>query len=59
MRCGLVLFAWWLSCFREPGLWGVGSSEKIADLALELAQDGALLMQLAGEFGEITYMTGV
>ena len=38
-------------------VYGVGSSQKNADLALELAQDGALVMQLAEAFGGIRYMT--
>jgi rhamnose utilization protein RhaD (predicted bifunctional aldolase and dehydrogenase) len=35
---------------------GIGTSQKNADLALELAQDGALVMQLAAAFGGINYM---
>ncbi len=38
-------------------IYGLGKSQKNADLALELAQDGALVMQLAGAFGGINYMT--
>ncbi len=38
-------------------IYGIGTSQKNADLALELAQDGALLIQLAGAFGGINYMT--
>jgi len=38
-------------------VYGIGTSQKNADLALELAQDGALLMQLAEAFGGINYMT--
>ena len=37
-------------------VYGIGTSQKNADLALELAQDGALLMQLAEAFGGINYM---
>lgn len=36
---------------------GIGRSQKNADLALELAQDGALVMQLTDAFGGIRYMT--
>ncbi len=39
------------------GVYGIGASQKNADLALELAQDGALVMQLAEAFGGIKYMT--
>lgn len=35
---------------------GIGTSQKNADLALELAQDGALVMQLADAFGGVNYM---
>ena len=35
---------------------GIGTSQKNADLSLELAQDGALVMQLAEAFGGIHYM---
>ncbi len=38
-------------------VYGIGTSQKNADLALELAQDGALVMKLAGAFGGIDYMT--
>ena len=38
-------------------VYGIGNSQKNADLALELAQDGALVMQLAEAFGGINYMT--
>lgn len=40
-------------------VYGIGNSQKNADLALELAQDGALVMQLAEAFGGINYMTDV
>ena len=39
-------------------VYGIGNSQKNADLALELAQDGALVMQLAEAFGGINFMTG-
>jgi rhamnose utilization protein RhaD (predicted bifunctional aldolase and dehydrogenase) len=38
-------------------IYEVGNSQKNAELALELAQDGALVMQLAEAFGGINYMT--
>lgn len=38
-------------------VYGVGVSKKNAELALELAQDGALVMLLAKAFGGISYMT--
>jgi rhamnose utilization protein RhaD (predicted bifunctional aldolase and dehydrogenase) len=38
------------------GVFGVGASEKVAVLALELARDGALLEQLAPAFGGIEYL---
>jgi rhamnose utilization protein RhaD (predicted bifunctional aldolase and dehydrogenase) len=38
-------------------VYGIGSSQNNADLALELAQDGALVMQLSEAFGGINYMT--
>jgi len=38
-------------------VYGIGSSQKNADLALELAQDGALVMRLADAFGGVNYMT--
>jgi rhamnose utilization protein RhaD (predicted bifunctional aldolase and dehydrogenase) len=40
-----------------PRVYGIGTSQKNADLALELAQDGALVIQLAEAFGGIEYMT--
>ena len=39
------------------GVYGIGTSQKNADLSLELAQDGALIMQLAEAFGGIHYMS--
>jgi rhamnose utilization protein RhaD (predicted bifunctional aldolase and dehydrogenase) len=39
------------------GVFGIGSSEKKAALALELARNGALVVQLAGAFGGVDYMT--
>ncbi|MBA4388452.1 MAG: hypothetical protein C0404_10760 [Verrucomicrobia bacterium] len=41
----------------KTGVFGLGSSQKNADLALELAQDSALVVQLAAAFGGIRYMT--
>jgi len=38
-------------------VYGIGNSQKNADLALELAQDGAFVMQLTEAFGGINYMT--
>lgn len=38
-------------------VYGIGTSQKNADLALELAQDGALVLKLADAFGGIEYMT--
>ena len=38
-------------------VYGVGTSQKNADLALELAQDGALVTKMAEAFGGIEYMT--
>jgi rhamnose utilization protein RhaD (predicted bifunctional aldolase and dehydrogenase) len=38
-------------------VYGIGNSQSNADLSLELAQDGALVMQLAEAFGGINYMT--
>jgi rhamnose utilization protein RhaD (predicted bifunctional aldolase and dehydrogenase) len=38
-------------------VYGIGNSQKNAELALELAQDGALVMQLSDAFGGINYMT--
>ena len=42
----------------DKAVFGVADSEKGAGLALELAQDGALVEQLAAGFGGIDYMTG-
>lgn len=41
----------------DDGVYGIGNSQKNADLSLEMAQDGALIMQLAEAFGGIHYMT--
>lgn len=41
----------------DNAVWGVGTTEKKAKLALELALDGALVVQLADAFGGIEYMT--
>lgn len=38
-------------------VYGIGTSQKNADLALELAQDGALVIQLAEAFGGVEYMS--
>ena len=38
-------------------VFAVGASEKVAELALILAQDGALVQQLAEAFGGIEFMT--
>lgn len=38
------------------GVFGVGSSQRKADLALELALDGALVKQLTGAFGGVQYL---
>jgi len=38
-------------------VFGVGASEKVAELALVMADDGALVKQLAEAFGGIEYMT--
>lgn len=38
-------------------VFGVGPTQKKAELALELAMDGALVIQLAAAFGGIDYMT--
>jgi len=38
-------------------VYGIGNSQKNAELALELALDGALVMQLSEAFGGINYMT--
>jgi rhamnose utilization protein RhaD (predicted bifunctional aldolase and dehydrogenase) len=38
-------------------VYGIGTSQKNADLALELAQDGALVMQLTEAFGGIHFMS--
>ena len=38
-------------------VFGIGTTPNNAELALELAQDGAQVMQLAEAFGEIDYMT--
>ena len=41
----------------DDRVYGIGQSRSNADLALEFAQDGALVMQLAEAFGGIQYMT--
>ena len=39
------------------GVFGVGASQKKAELALELAQDAALVAQLTGAFGGVQFMS--
>jgi len=39
-------------------VYGIGTSQKNADLALDLAQDGALVLKLTAAFGGVEYMTG-
>ncbi|MBN2686443.1 MAG: class II aldolase/adducin family protein [Pontiellaceae bacterium] len=41
----------------QEWVYGIGCSQKNAELALELALDGALVMQLAVAFGGIHYMS--
>jgi rhamnose utilization protein RhaD (predicted bifunctional aldolase and dehydrogenase) len=41
----------------DRAVFGLGTTEKKAALALELAQDGAMVKKLAGAFGGIDYMT--
>ncbi len=41
----------------DEGLYGIGASQKAADLALELGLDGALVRQLARAFGGIQYLS--
>jgi rhamnose utilization protein RhaD (predicted bifunctional aldolase and dehydrogenase) len=38
-------------------VYGLGASQKHADLALDLAQDAALVLQLTAVFGGVEYMT--
>ena len=38
-------------------VFGIGATRNNAELALELAQDGAQIMQLAEAFGGLEYMT--
>jgi len=38
-------------------VFGIGTTANNADLALQLSQDGALVMQLAEAFGGLEYMT--
>jgi len=40
----------------DSGVFGLGGSEKVAQLALTFALDGALVRQLAGAFGGVNYM---
>jgi rhamnose utilization protein RhaD (predicted bifunctional aldolase and dehydrogenase) len=39
------------------GVFAIGVSQKKADLALELAKDGALILQVAEAFGGVRYMS--
>jgi rhamnose utilization protein RhaD (predicted bifunctional aldolase and dehydrogenase) len=41
----------------DDAVFGVATNKKVAALALELAQDGALVQKLAAAFGGIDYMT--
>ncbi|AKJ65183.1 class II aldolase/adducin family protein [Kiritimatiella glycovorans] len=41
---------------EEPAVFGAGPSQKVAGRALELARDGALIVQYAQAFGGIRYM---
>ncbi len=41
----------------QSGVYGLGTTAKNADLALALALDGALVMQLAEAFGGVKFMT--
>ena len=41
----------------KEGVFGLGSTERTARLALELARDGALVTQLAAAFGGIKFMS--
>ncbi len=46
----------WIIVWKDA-VFGLGVSEKRAGLALEMAQDGALLKQLAPAFGGLSFMT--
>jgi rhamnose utilization protein RhaD (predicted bifunctional aldolase and dehydrogenase) len=51
---------YWPRVIATPvAVFGVGASVKQAQLALELAQDGALIVQLAGAFGGRRYLAEV
>jgi rhamnose utilization protein RhaD (predicted bifunctional aldolase and dehydrogenase) len=41
----------------EEGAFGVGNTQKVAQLALDMGIDGALVVQLAEAFGGLEYMT--
>ncbi len=41
----------------SAGVFGIGPTQNVADLALEFAQDGALVKQLAEAFGGIHYIS--
>ena len=48
---------YWPKIFvTAAGVFGVGNTRSKAELALELAQDGALVMQLAAAFGGIQFL---
>lgn len=50
-RCSPQILVW------GPAVFGVGSSDKKASLALELAANGALIVRLAEAFGGVEYMS--
>jgi len=41
----------------DTHVYGIGTSQKNADLALDMARDGAQIMQLAEAFGGLNFMT--
>ncbi len=41
----------------EAGVFGLGPARKVAELAMEFARDGALIVQLAEAFGGVQYMS--
>jgi rhamnose utilization protein RhaD (predicted bifunctional aldolase and dehydrogenase) len=41
----------------DKAIYGAGASQKVADLALILAQDGALVQQLTAAFGGLRFMS--
>ncbi len=40
----------------KDGVYGFGSSQKVADLALEMAWDAAIIVKYAGAFGGVKYL---